>query len=325
MAKPPSRPSTTKVPPRGKGGAGQPSARPVPPRPPRKPNDRRRGGRSQRRFYGLLVGAVIAVAALIIIVVVTTGGGSSSVTTASKQPAVNYTTASGVKVYGGLGPENVPLQVGTPLAVANTGLTGAPIDGVQCNTTEQLTYHHHAHLVIFVNGKTRPMPLGVGMVPPAIVEQTANGDWATGSQTCLYWLHVHAQDGIVHIESPSPKNFLLGQFFGVWHQRPVVHRDRALQRSRHGDGQRKAVGRRSQRDTAHRARPGRAQPGWPGRHPAADRLGRHPALIHRVVASSGGDHTAVDRGQQTDRRCTWVPATWRRSGSTCTRWSGIGW
>ncbi len=218
MAKPPSRPSTTKVPPRGKGGAGQPSARPVPPRPPRKPNGRRRGGRSQRRFYGLLVGAVIAVAALIIIVVVTTGGGSSSVTTASKQPAVNYTTASGVKVYGGVGPENVPLQVGTPLAAANTGLTGAPIDGVQCNTTEQLTYHHHAHLVIFINGKTRPMPLGVGMVPPAIVEQTANGDLATGSQTCLYWLHVHAQDGIVHIESPSPKNFLLGQFFGVWHQ-----------------------------------------------------------------------------------------------------------
>jgi hypothetical protein len=218
MAKPPSRPSTTKVPPRGKGGAGQPSARPVPPRPPRKPNDRRRGGRSQRRFYGLLIGAVIAVAALIIIVVVATGGGSSSVTTGSKQPAVNYTTATGVKVYGGLGPENVPLQVGTPLAAANTGLTGAPIDGVQCNTTEQLTYHHHAHLVIFINGKTRPVPLGVGMVPPAIVEQTANGDWATGSQTCLYWLHVHAQDGIVHIESPSPKNFLLGQFFGVWHQ-----------------------------------------------------------------------------------------------------------
>jgi hypothetical protein len=161
---------------------------------------------------------VVAVAALIIVLVVATSGGSSSSRAASRQPAVNYTTSSGVKVYGGLGPENVPLQLGTPLAAPNTGLTGAPIDGLQCNTTEQLTYHHHAHLVIFINGQTRPVPLGVGMVPPAIVEQTANGDFATGSQTCLYWLHVHAQDGILHIESPTPNTYELAQFFGVWHQ-----------------------------------------------------------------------------------------------------------
>ena len=120
-------------------------------------------------------------------------------------------------MYGGLGPEGVPLQIGTPLAAPNTGLTGAPIDGLQCNTTEQLTYHHHAHMVIFVNGKTRPIPLGVGMVPPALVEQTPQGDFATGSQTCLYWLHVHAQDGVLHIESPTPKVYQLAQFFAIWH------------------------------------------------------------------------------------------------------------
>jgi hypothetical protein len=89
---------------------------------------------------------------------------------------------------------------------------------VQCNSTEQLAYHHHAHLVIFTNGQTRPVPLGIGMVPPAIVQQSPQGDFATGSQTCLYWLHVHAQDGIIHIESPVAKNYLLAQFFGVWKQ-----------------------------------------------------------------------------------------------------------
>ncbi|MGH9115562.1 MAG: hypothetical protein ACRDWW_06985, partial [Acidimicrobiales bacterium] len=39
-----------------------------------------------------------------------------------------------------------------------------------------------------------------------------------GSNTCLYWLHVHAQDGIVHIESPIAKTFELGQVFDIWHQ-----------------------------------------------------------------------------------------------------------
>ncbi len=37
----------------------------------------------------------------------------------------------------------------------------------------------------------------------------------TGS--CFYWLHVHAYDGIIHIESPSTsQTFTLGQFFDEW-------------------------------------------------------------------------------------------------------------
>jgi hypothetical protein len=156
---------------------------------------------------------VAAIVALVVIVIVVSGGSGGS----AKQP-VNAKTAAGVPIYGKLGPENVPLQVGTPLAPANTGLTGAPIDGVECNSTEQLTYHDHAHVVIFINGQTRPMPLAVGMVPPATVQQTSAGDFATGSQSCLYWLHVHAQDGILHIESPTPKTYELAQFFGIWHQ-----------------------------------------------------------------------------------------------------------
>jgi hypothetical protein len=210
MAKPPPN-----IPPRSKGGAAsRPGTKAVPPRPPRKPPAprRRQGGRAQRRFYGLLVGGVIVVAAIVIAVVVTSGGSGQA-----KQPT-NFVTTTGVKVYGGLGPEGLPLELGTPLAAPNTGLTGAPIDGVVCNTSEQLTYHHHAHLIIFVNGQPRPIPLGTGMVPPALVEQVTGGDYATGSQTCLYWLHVHAQDGVLHIESPTPKTYVLAQFFGVWHQ-----------------------------------------------------------------------------------------------------------
>jgi hypothetical protein len=155
----------------------------------------------------------VVVAAVVVGVTLGSSGGGSG----SKSP-VQFTTSSGVQVYGSLGPENVPLQVGVPLAPANVGLTGATIEGVGCSASEQVAYHHHVHLAIFVNGQPRSVPLAVGMVPPAVVEQTSQGEYAVGSNTCIYWLHTHAQDGIVHIESPNPANFTLGQFFAVWMQ-----------------------------------------------------------------------------------------------------------
>lgn len=141
--------------------------------------------------------------------------GSNSIN--KNQPAINYTLADGTKVYGSLGPEGVPLELGPQLANPNTGLTGTTIDGIQCLAREQLVYHHHIHLAIFVNGKPFAVPLGTGMVAPVTVEQTTVGEFAEGSQSCLYWLHVHATDGIVHIESPEARNFELGQFFDIWH------------------------------------------------------------------------------------------------------------
>jgi hypothetical protein len=32
----------------------------------------------------------------------------------------------------------------------------------------------------------------------------------------LYWLHTHAADGIIHIESPIRRIYTLGDFFDVW-------------------------------------------------------------------------------------------------------------
>ena len=33
---------------------------------------------------------------------------------------------------------------------------------------------------------------------------------------CYYPLHVHAQDGVVHVEAPAARTFTLGQFFALW-------------------------------------------------------------------------------------------------------------
>lgn len=213
MAKPP----TSNIPPRRKGGApSRPGAQPARAAagPPRKPSPRRRQRGSRRRVIALIAGTVAVVVIAVVVIIAATSSSKKH----PGQTAVGYETSAGVKVYGPLGPEHVPLQVGPELGSANAGLTKAPIDGIQCNAGEQLAYHHHVHLAIFINGKPMSVPLGIGMVPPAVVQNSSLGPFAEGSNTCLFWLHVHAQDGIVHIESPTSKIYELGQFFDIWHQ-----------------------------------------------------------------------------------------------------------
>jgi hypothetical protein len=33
---------------------------------------------------------------------------------------------------------------------------------------------------------------------------------------CLYWVHTHTPDGVIHIEAPQFRTFTLGDFFAVW-------------------------------------------------------------------------------------------------------------
>jgi len=74
------------------------------------------------------------------------------------------------------------------------------VDGIPCETTEFSTYHIHAHLDIFVNNQPLTIPAFIGIE----------------DNTCLYWLHTHKTDGIIHIESPQTHDFSLGQFFDMW-------------------------------------------------------------------------------------------------------------
>ena len=47
--------------------------------------------------------------------------------------------------------------------------------------------------------------------------QTTEGPVAQGGQ-CIYWLHTHAPDGVIHVESPTERIYTLGDFFDEWHQ-----------------------------------------------------------------------------------------------------------
>jgi len=144
-------------------------------------------------------------------------GTASRTATSTSQSSTAQTSASTSQPgAGSIGPEGVLLESGSPLASAATTLPGRTVDGIQCAPVEQLAYHIHAHLQVYVNGQPRELPPAIGMVGP-VPQQTANGVFY-GAVTCYYWLHVHAGDGIIHIESPTQRIYTLGDFFDEWGQ-----------------------------------------------------------------------------------------------------------
>ncbi len=107
------------------------------------------------------------------------------------------------------------IEAGADLASPGTTQTGS-VNGIRCGSTEQLAYHIHAHLAVYENGAQRALPAGIG-IPGSTVQQSAQGPEAVGGQ-CIYWLHTHASDGIIHVESPTHRIYTLGDFFDEWHQ-----------------------------------------------------------------------------------------------------------
>jgi hypothetical protein len=137
--------------------------------------------------------------------------GSSSSSSSGASSSSSATSSSGTQV----GFEGVPIEPGANLASPGTTGTGT-VDGISCGATEQLAYHIHAHLAIFLNGQPRALPGGIG-IPGSQVVQSSQGPVATGGQ-CIYWLHTHAPDGVIHVESPTQRIYTLGDFFDVWRQ-----------------------------------------------------------------------------------------------------------
>jgi hypothetical protein len=143
------------------------------------------------------------------------GCGSSGSSNSSSSSSSSSGTTSAGTTSAQMGFEGVPIEAGTDLASAGTTGTGT-VDGIKCGSTEQLAYHIHAHLAVFANGRSRALPGGIG-IPGSQVVQSSEGPVANGGQ-CIYWLHTHAPDGVIHVESPTQRIYTLGNFFDVWRQ-----------------------------------------------------------------------------------------------------------
>ncbi len=89
------------------------------------------------------------------------------------------------------------------------GGRGLAVNGIKCSTeAEPVVLHVHQHLALFVNGKQIAIPQYIGFVPNPNNPQAG----------CLYWIHTHDAEGIVHVESPHVRLFHLGDLFAIWGQ-----------------------------------------------------------------------------------------------------------
>jgi len=175
----------------------------------------------QRRIYLAMGAGVLAIVAAVGIVVAVTTGSNSPGTTGS-HPVLNTAPLSSLGPLktapnpGTNGFEGVPIPSVAPLASTSNGAKGGKVDGISCQRNEQLIFHIHSHLVLFVNGAQRQVAGGIG-IPGSKVVSSPQGPAASGG-TCLYWLHTHAPDGIIHVESPIHRTYTLGDFFDEWGQ-----------------------------------------------------------------------------------------------------------
>lgn len=174
--------------------------------------------RKRRRnwFTGIGAAVIAVIAAVGITLAVTSSGGNSA---APKLKLASLSTLGTLKPRPSPGPsgsEGVPIPSAPALAGTATVATGKTVDGISCDRGEQVAYHIHAHLTVFVNGAARQVPAAIG-IPGAQAENTSTGSFIA-SGTCFYWLHTHASDGIIHIESPVQRTYTLGDFFDIWGQ-----------------------------------------------------------------------------------------------------------
>ena len=79
----------------------------------------------------------------------------------------------------------------------------APL-GLKALSQEQLAYHIHQHLDIYLNGKHLAVPQCIGIL----------GCYA--HFIYLTELHTHRTDGVIHNESETTRNYTLGEFFAEW-------------------------------------------------------------------------------------------------------------
>ena len=140
--------------------------------------------RRRRIMFGGGAAAVIAVVAIVAIAIASSGG--------SKSGSSSGGDSSGLQAGLQTGPPPWPPEY-THLA-DRFQASGLPQSGTE-------SYHIHAQLRIYVNGKQIQVPAYIGIDP--------QGQF-------LAALHTHDASGIVHMEADNYYPFKLGQFFDIW-------------------------------------------------------------------------------------------------------------
>lgn len=95
-----------------------------------------------------------------------------------------------------------------PAGPTGPAATGQQIGSFPCGIThDNIGYHIHVHLAIYLNGEALQIPNNLGIGGPQAPRPG-----------CMYALHTHDATGVLHIESITTERFFLGQFFQIWGQ-----------------------------------------------------------------------------------------------------------
>ncbi|MEA2555022.1 MAG: hypothetical protein QOI60_353 [Actinomycetota bacterium] len=101
-------------------------------------------------------------------------------------------------ILPGIQDGNAPWTAGNDDANLKARLTAT---GIGALPEEGSVLHIHQHLDVFVNGNPVVVPESIGIPADA---------------SFISPIHTHTPDGIIHVESPTRRDFTLGQFFDVW-------------------------------------------------------------------------------------------------------------
>jgi hypothetical protein len=157
---------------------------------------RRESSRRRRMQMGAAAGG-LAIIAIVVVVIVLANGGSSSDTSSGALPIhENSVPADSQLSLLDTPPPWKPNYKQLPERVKAMGLPGF----------NETTFHIHAHLEIFVDGKQEPIPANIG------IDEAAQ---------FLSPLHTHPTapdnpEGTIHMEADQQYDFTLGQFMNVW-------------------------------------------------------------------------------------------------------------
>jgi hypothetical protein len=127
---------------------------------------------------------VLTLVAVAVAVAFAEGGGSSQASTAVPATLPGQLTGA------------APWPANTTMLRARLSALHLPALG-----QEGTRLHLHQHLDLFVSGARVTVPAGIGIDP---------------AERFISPLHTHDTSGVIHVESPTVRNFTLGEFFGVW-------------------------------------------------------------------------------------------------------------
>ncbi len=132
-------------------------------------------------------------------------------------------SSSGVSPGYSARPAPLPSAAAAPWPLPSSPMSLAGQAGLTPGTHESFTYHVHAHLDIFVNGRPVRVPAGIGIdiADPKVHRRTVDGAATYGyiklcPRPCISPLHTHDITGVIHVEAQARTHFTLGQFFQEW-------------------------------------------------------------------------------------------------------------